>query len=756
MDILLVDNTPLYRNILQQSLGAYGNFQLHFAASQSEALALCERQRFCFYIVAWQLPDGDGTALTRVLRERGLAHLEPIVLLTASPSAELSERAAQAGATELFRKHDIDELVTFMRRFLAVFDPIHCRLLYVEDARDQRLALAAEMVSWGITVDAFASGEEAWLALQDTAYDLVVCDVVLEGRMSGSRLINRIRRLPGVKGDIPILAATAFDNPARRIELFHLGIDDYIAKPIVSLELQARIQNILARKRAVDRSQLLLKATALGVLVVNAEGLIRSADGNAQVLFGKGEAELVGRGLQSLVSMAELPAAGATVPLMACLVHPAQIEKFRTTACRGGEAFPAEMSVLEIDGAGEGRAYAVLVRDLTEEHELERRLLAAKEAAERGARMKSEFLANMSHEIRTPLNGVLGMAQVGLRLADDRERTADVLRKIISSGKLLQGIIDDILDFSKIEAGKMPIESTPLDLQETLELAVDLVREQAASKGLALRVERGPALPGGCLGDPLRLRQVLVNLLSNAVKFTAQGSVTLTAERDGDCLTFAVTDTGIGIAADQIARLFNAFEQADGSMTRRFGGTGLGLAITQRLVALMAGAITVDSQLGRGSTFRVRLPYRPLGLEDVATEATPATTAGCLAGLSILVAEDNDVNQMVIKANLEHEGARVTIARDGAEAVEQVRRAAEGSFDVVLMDIMMPNMDGYEATRHIRALAPGLPIIGQTAHAMQEERERCRAAGMVDHLAKPINPQELVATILRYVSPSRA
>lgn len=755
MNILLVDNTPLYRNILQQSLGGTWGFKLHFAGTIAEALIACAQTRFSFFIVAWQLPDGNGVGFARELRDRNLAPLEPIVLLTASPSAELYEEASQAGIAEIFRKQDIDELVTFMRRFLAVFDPMPCRVLYVEDARDQRLLLAERMRSWGMQVDAFASGDEAWLAMQDTDYDLVLCDVVLGGRMSGSRLINRIRRLPGSQGDVPILATTAFDNPARRIDLFHLGIDDYIAKPILHLELQARMQNIIARKRAIDRSRLLLEATALAVVIVNEEGLVESWGANACTMFGYSEGEAIGRSVFGLM-LADLTAFGGSGgAAMVRLLSSGYGRKDRVVAKRnGGGEFPAEFVVQEVDRPGSGRNYAVLVRDLSEEYELEHRLREAKEAAERMGRLKGEFLANMSHEIRTPLNGVLGMAQIGLREAEGDGPTREVLQKIISSGKLLQGIIDDILDFSKIEAGKLVVETVPMDLVEVLEQSCELVEALARGKGLTLRLDRAADLPATCLGDSLRLRQVLMNLLSNAIKFTGAGSVTLAAKRDGDELLLEVSDTGIGISPEHLPHLFNAFEQGDGSTTRRFGGTGLGLAITQRLVGLMGGSIAVASAPGAGSRFSVRLPCREVAADALFAEVlgdVEPSPGERLRGLAILVAEDNEVNQLVIEANLRAEGASVRLVGDGREAVECVRDAGAGGFDMVLMDIMMPNMDGYAATRAIRQLRPDLPVIGQTAHALEEEKERCQAAGMVDHVAKPIDPEKLVATILRHV-----
>jgi signal transduction histidine kinase len=373
--------------------------------------------------------------------------------------------------------------------------------------------------------------------------------------------------------------------------------------------------------------------------------------------------------------------------------------------------------------------------------------------AERLARVRSEFLANMSHEIRTPLNGVLGMAHIGYRHSGGTGKTGDAFAKIIQSGQLLLGIINDILDFSKIEAGKFKIESVPVELVAVMRDAVNVMHERAQAKGLNLRVKKGKDFPAFCLGDPLRLSQILVNLLSNAIKFTERGSVTLSATHTGGQLVFKVIDTGIGMTLEQIDRLYQPFEQADGSTTRRYGGTGLGLSITLRLLELMGGEIRVESVPGEGSTFEVRLPFVPANPPEVAevpAEQSAARDGLPLQGLTILVAEDNPVNQEVIKATLLGEGAEVVMAENGLEAVACVERG--DTFDMVLMDIQMPVMGGFEATRRIREIAPDLPIIGQTANAFAEDRKACLEAGMVDHIAKPIDVQALIESIRRHVS----
>ena len=359
----------------------------------------------------------------------------------------------------------------------------------------------------------------------------------------------------------------------------------------------------------------------------------------------------------------------------------------------------------------------------------------------------------MSHEIRTPLNGVLGLARMGYRESVGRDSTQVLFGRILSSGQLLLGIINDILDFSKIEAGKLGIEAIPVELGKLIGDILVLMDERAVEKGLTLRLQRAPSLPTACVSDPLRIGQILVNLLSNAIKFTECGSVTLYAGAENGELVFRVADTGIGMSLDQIDKVFAPFEQADNSTTRRFGGTGLGLTITHRIVGLMGGSLHAESRLGEGSTFEVRLPCVPvdrLTPELAVAVGAEGESGARLAGLRVLVAEDNEVNQMVLEDNLSSEGAEVTLVGNGREAVECVQRRGADAFDLVLMDVQMPVMDGHEATRLLRTLAPGLPVIGQTAHALDEERVACLASGMVDRLAKPIDPELLVKTVLRY------
>jgi signal transduction histidine kinase/CheY-like chemotaxis protein/HPt (histidine-containing phosphotransfer) domain-containing protein len=391
------------------------------------------------------------------------------------------------------------------------------------------------------------------------------------------------------------------------------------------------------------------------------------------------------------------------------------------------------------------------VLDVSERKRTEEAREAARIEAERLARLRSEFLANMSHEIRTPLNGVLGLAQIGYRDNVGRPEVLETFARILDAGKLLLGIVNDVLDFSKIEAGKLAIERAPINLGRIIDGAAQMQSERASAKGLALRIDKAAGLPAGCLGDPIRLAQILTNLLSNAVKFTEKGQVTLSANLAGDRLEFRISDTGVGMTPEQLGRLFAPFEQADSSTTRRFGGTGLGLAITKRLVDLMSGTIRVESELGVGTTFEVSLPYAPLpeNAEPVAAVPAPITAGPRLSGIRVLVAEDNEINRIVLEDMLSSEGANVTLVENGKQAVERVLHVGGEAFDLVLMDIQMPEMDGYEAARLILAQTPDLPVVAQTAHALSDEMDRCRAAGMVDQLTKPIDCERLVDIVRR-------
>ena len=595
---------------------------------------------------------------------------------------------------------------------------------------------------------------------------LSVCD--WDAQMDRQQLLQEIERQLGCGGSVFETRHRRKDRSMRTMEISTAPIDIDGAPCLYASarDITDRVEAVDALKKAEEQFRGTFVNAIHGMALVSPNGHWLKVNRALCEMLGYSEAELLATDFQSLTHPDDLQEDLRRLRAMQMgKLQSFQIDKRYLR--KDGLGLWVRIGVsLVCDSNGKAAHFVTQVIDISEQkhrqelsQQAEAALLQAKQAAEQASQAKSDFLANMSHEIRTPMNAIMGLTQLLLDTRID-SRQRDYLNTMLASSNALLGILNDILDYSKMEAGRMELEQTEFEALRVFENARDLFAALAREKGLDIRLDIDVRVPQRLIGDPLRLGQVVNNLLGNAVKFTERGRIDIRVDTcadaaDGQQLRIEVCDTGIGMTEEQLARLFQAFSQADTSTTRKYGGTGLGLMICKRLLDLMHGKIEVRSEHGRGSCITCLLPLqaapvRTLPAGVAATPVSPASPAGFIADQTVLVVEDNPVNQIVARELLKKLGLGVDIAPGGLEAVVL---AAQKHYAAVLMDLHMPGMDGLEATRRIRANARGrhLPIIAMTAAAADSDREASAAAGMDAHLNKPVSLQQLQQTLSRWL-----
>ncbi|MCG7379307.1 PAS domain S-box protein [Paenibacillus sp. ACRSA] len=542
----------------------------------------------------------------------------------------------------------------------------------------------------------------------------------------------------------------------RKIDVSIMNVPIIVDQELVGV--YGILSDITERKDYTERIQelskqhtLILNSVTEGIYGLDADGITMFMNPAAASMFGYEVKELVGKSSHPIMHHSR--ADGSYFPVEECPIHMTVMDGQRRLIKedvfwrKDGSSFLVEYQVTPIIDQGQIQGAVVVFNDVTGEREIVR----AKETAELAAQAKSEFLSMVSHEIRTPMNGIVGMTEllIGTDLSEEQREYAQIIQE---SGDALLNILNDILDFSKLESGKMALAYEPFSLRKMLEQVAELFKSRANEKQLKIRYRLNPSIPEFMVGDAMRIRQILVNLVSNALKFTDQGSIDVTVDiikgrrPESSVLDFAVKDTGIGIPADKLDQLFQSFSQLHPVINRKYGGTGLGLVISKRLVEIMGGSISVESEEAEGSTFRFAVPATSVDVpeEEAARQFShDRTRQGDKIPISILVAEDHPVNRKILTEYLEKLGYTPDVCTNGVEAIEAI---SQKTYDIVLMDIQMPVMDGLKATDLVHRLIPQdrLPtIIAVTGNSKREDKEACLEIGMRDFISKPVMLSEL-------------
>ena len=772
LKVLIAEPSKTGRHIFNQLITRLG-VSVTFTTSARETLQQAAQQEYDLICLSQKLPDDEGINVCARLRKVEQYKTTTVLLVTPQKSSINYDFAFTNGVTQLIGRHELHRFSHAVELLIERNKPIEGKVLVVEDSRAQSEYISVLLEDMGLEVLVVSSAEQAIKELEKSEFSLTIIDVVLAGNMTGVELVDYIRTLPEPRNGLRVLAMSGYEDSSRRIKLFNLGVDDFISKPIVREELIARVRGLLSQHYIVEALRENERLSqSLSQLLDNSPDIIGRFDIDGYLLFmnPRMEAELgvnvhdeIGKHFSTL----GLPESTSEIYRQAIteLLKRKQVIRYQFSGKNNTE-YDIQFSPELTDG--QITSFICSARDITRLIELQKELLASKDAVELASEAKTRFLATMSHELRTPLNAISGFGQL---MSQKIQQSADAgtnninvdefkeyLSLISENAAHLTTLIDDVLDLSRIEADKLDLHLEKVDiirLIEGLKAGFDCTCQE---RNIRLKIESAGLGQTSIVIDRTKTLNILNNLIGNAIKFShTNGEVEVAFSQSENGLKVVVRDEGIGIAEDGLARIFSPFEQVDNSRTRYYGGTGLGLSIVKKLTDFLGGSIVINSVKDKGTECILDLPLGEPEAVDNGQEITPQAPQNSepyhFNGQKILVVEDSLVNQQLMTASLCNLGLSVKVAENGLVGVEECIRWRP---DIVLMDMHMPKMDGLEATGKIRQIEAlkSLPIFGLSAEAHKEYIQKALNSGINEYLTKPLDFLALAELLYQYLKPN--